>query len=138
MCPTVRILVIDDDEIVRSSMVIMLTAAGFAVSTAVNGRYGLECCEHQLPDLVITDILMPECEGVETILELRRRYADIPILAISGGWRTNTPDLLELVAKLGATETLAKPFDSDDLLAAIEKCLSQERAVSHPARYALR
>lgn len=131
MRPIIRILVIDDDEVARSSMVMMLTAAGFSVVTAVNGRYGLQACERQLPDLVITDILMPEYEGIETILELRRRYGPIPVLAISGGWRTNSPDLLELVAKLGATGTLAKPFDSDDLLAAIAKCLGGDDA-DHP------
>lgn len=65
---------------------------------------------------------MPEIDGIETIMALRRAFADIPIIAMSGGWHPGDARLLDMVAKLGATETLAKPFDCDELLAAIQRC----------------
>jgi DNA-binding response OmpR family regulator len=69
--------------------------------------------------------MMPHTEGIEVILRLREARQTLPILAISGGWRRGDASLLEMVAKLGATETLAKPFASDDLLAAIQRCRPQ-------------
>ncbi|MGH6930428.1 MAG: response regulator, partial [Dongiaceae bacterium] len=81
----IRLLVIDDDELVRATLVDMLQTAGFEVITAGNGRIGLELLETTSVAAIITDILMPEQEGLETIREARRRYPSIRILAISGG-----------------------------------------------------
>jgi len=117
-----HILLIDDDEAVRLSVAFLLQSHGFAVVTAANGREGLRLCDEQPPDLVITDIMMPEIDGIETIMALRRASPDMPIVAMSGGWHPGDVRLLSMVAKLGATETLAKPFDCDELLAAIGRC----------------
>jgi CheY-like chemotaxis protein len=121
-----HILVIDDDAAVRDSVEVVLTAVGYSVATATDGRRGLRACASQRPDLVITDVLMPEMEGVETIRKLRELYGAVPILAISGGWRAPQQNLLELVAQLGANETLEKPFERSDLLRAVARCLRDD------------
>jgi DNA-binding response OmpR family regulator len=125
------VLVIDDDDAVRASVAFLLETAGFAVVAAADGREGL--CRHDevQPDLVITDIMMPHIEGIEVILRLREVRETIPILAISGGWHRGGASLLEMVAKLGATETLAKPFTAEDLLAAIKRCRTQSNPEPH-------
>lgn len=124
-----HILVIDDDPLVRRAVDLSLKSAGFTTATAENGRVGLAKWQANRPDLVITDFFMPVMEGVETILRLRQLDPDLPVLAISTGWQedhlgTDRPALLKLAARLGATETLAKPFSSDELLGAVGKCLS--------------
>jgi two-component system KDP operon response regulator KdpE len=81
-----HILVIDDDNLVTRAAGAILTAAGFTVSTAENRRSGLESLRTNCPDLVITDILMPVMEGIETILQLRKLDSKLPIVAMSGGW----------------------------------------------------
>jgi two-component system, chemotaxis family, chemotaxis protein CheY len=123
-----NILLIDDDEAVRLSVAFLLQSNGFTVVTAANGREGLRRCDEQRPDLVITDIMMPEIDGIETIMTLRQAFPEIPIVAMSGGWHPGDVRLLSMVAKLGATETLAKPFDCDQLLAVIHAC-DQNHAV---------
>ena len=123
-----RILLIDDDDAIRDAVEFLLTVSGFVVSTAANGREGLRRYEQHKPDLVITDILMPEMEGVETTLLLRKLDPGVPILAISGGWSGASSDRhlspLDLVAKLGATEILAKPFGDEELLRTLRRCLA--------------
>jgi CheY-like chemotaxis protein len=117
------ILVIDDDAAVRRTVERILVSSGFTVTTASDGRQGLARCKERRPDLVIiTDILMPEMEGIETISRLRALYADLPILAMSGGWHDSKIDLLKIIAHLGATDILSKPFDSEELLRAIANC----------------
>jgi YesN/AraC family two-component response regulator len=84
---SIRLLVIDDDNLVRAALTDMLQTAGFEVVTASNGRLGLELLDTTPVDAIITDILMPEQEGLETIREARQRFPEIRILAISGGGR---------------------------------------------------
>jgi len=117
-------LVIDDDPLFRSMIERILVASGFTVTLAEDGRPALRQAREHKPDIVITDILMPEMEGVETILQLREIDAALPILAISGGWCESQPNLLKLISRLGATETLAKPFRAAALLEAVRKCLA--------------
>jgi CheY-like chemotaxis protein len=125
-----RVLVIDDDAAIRHSVEFLLTEAGLEVFTAANGSDGLRRYADVKPDLVITDILMPVMEGIETVGHLRRLDPVLPILAMSGGWSGPCcgcgPSPLDLVAKLGATEVLPKPFSYDALLLAIAKCLPDE------------
>jgi DNA-binding response OmpR family regulator len=116
------ILVIDDDPEIRDIMVETLRAKRHTVAAASNGRDGVQLCWAHPPDLVITDLLMPEKEGLETIQEIRSKRPDLKILAISGapeGWKT-----LEMARKLGAQRTLRKPFLPDELLAEVEQLLS--------------
>jgi YesN/AraC family two-component response regulator len=97
---------------------------GYAVQTAPNGRVGTRLFADAEPDLVITDIIMPEQEGIETIMRLRGLRPDKPIIAISGGGRVRNADFLQMAACLGASAVLAKPFDGNDLIRKVETCLA--------------
>jgi CheY-like chemotaxis protein len=122
-----HVLVIDDDVDVRWVIRRAVQADGHTVSEAGDGGEGLKRFAEQTPDLVITDILMPGREGIETIIELRRRRPDLPILAISGGSATTERDeVLESADLLGATRVLAKPFALDKLRAVVHGMLAGE------------
>lgn len=111
-----RVLVIDDDALVRSTIRRLLERADCTVFEARHGADGLSLIAGQPVDLVITDILMPEKEGIETILELRQNYPTLPIVATSGGDRTGNNEFLEMARMLGADRVLPKPFRSRELL----------------------
>ena len=127
-----RILVIDDDGDVRTLICAQLEAAGYAVSAACDGAQGL-ALQRSLPaDLVVTDIFMPEKEGIETIVELREQYPAVKIIAISGGGRVRTPrraftahELGVVASQLGVEAVLYKPFEPRELLSCIESALRQ-------------
>lgn len=110
------ICVIDDDDAVRQTICRILTGAGYAVVEARDGRMGLKAITETQPAMVITDIVMPNREGIETIMEAKQRFAHIPILAISGGGRMEPDGFLDLAVKLGANDCLAKPFRPQELL----------------------
>ena len=113
---TLSILVIDDDDMVRGTLVENLRDEGFAVSAADNGVVAMAMLDDgPLPDIVITDIIMPQKEGLETILELRRKYPQVKLIAISGGGRTRGGDFLDMASKLGADAVMAKPLDLEKL-----------------------
>lgn len=120
---TSPILVIDDDDAVRTTLRRILEAEGYTVVLAENGRRGLELLGEASPELVITDIIMPEKEGIETIIEMRRTHRDLKIIAVSGGGRVGNRDFLQLARKFGANEILAKPFDPDDVVEAVSRQL---------------
>ncbi len=118
------ILVIDDEELIRLQVCTALKQDGYVVHQAANGNEGLTCIALSVPDLVITDILMPDKEGIETILDLRRHYPSIRIIAISGGGRTGNKDFLRTAKHLGADRTLAKPFALGELLKVVREVLA--------------
>jgi CheY-like chemotaxis protein len=118
------ILVIDDDALVRQTLAQVLESTGYEVQCAPEGRQGLRAFHKRRPDLVISDIIMPEMEGIETIMELRILSRDCPIIAISGGGRFGKADFLSVAKQLGATATLRKPFETDDLLRTVTSCLA--------------
>jgi CheY-like chemotaxis protein len=126
------ILVIDDDAIVRQSLTLLLESRGYEVQCAPEGRQGLRAFHKRRPDLVITDIIMPEMEGIQTIMELRILSRDCPIIAISGGGRFGKADFLVVAKELGATVTLSKPFETADLLHAVASCLRGSLAGPKP------
>jgi CheY-like chemotaxis protein len=119
-----RILVIDDDEQLRALLYEILDRAGFAVVEAANGVEGLKLYRHQPADLVITDLIMPEKEGVETIMELREQFPNARIIAISGGERIGGRNYLPIAAKLGARRTITKPFSRQEILEAVRETLA--------------
>ena len=119
------ILVIDDDASVREVVSEMLRMEGHDVAIAENGREAIELLGRRRFDLVITDLIMPEKEGIETISEIRRTDQDIPIVAISGGGRLGPGDYLETARYIGADATLAKPFARQELLATVESLLTR-------------
>jgi two-component system, chemotaxis family, chemotaxis protein CheY len=122
-----KILVIDDDPLVRRSIEIVLKLGGHRVTTASNGLLGLALFRDMLPDLVVTDIIMPEQEGLGTIMAIRREFPAAKIIAISGGGRMGNLDLLAAARLLGADDAIAKPFESEVLLQRVA-CLASGAA----------
>lgn len=114
-----RILLVDDDESLRKMLRITLAKMGYHVIEAANGNEALRLCQVEIPDLVLTDLIMPEKEGLETITELRRLYPGLKIIAMSGGGRGSAVDYLKFAAKMGASRTLHKPFSNEAMVAAI-------------------
>jgi YesN/AraC family two-component response regulator len=115
-----EILIIDDEQQMRRLLARILNGAGHTVHEANNGEEGIRLFHRVHPTLVITDIVMPEIEGIELIRKLRREAPTIPILAISG---VGHPLYLRAATGLGATAALAKPFGSDELLSVVERLL---------------
>jgi len=122
-----RILVIDDDMQMRQMLTLTLERAGYVVVEAPNGEEGLMLYRQDPTDLVITDIIMPEKDGVETIVELRRDFPDAKIIAISGGSRgIDSQGCLSYVKGLGVSHVFIKPFDRKELLDVIQEQLVYE------------
>jgi DNA-binding response OmpR family regulator len=111
-----RVLLIDDDAALLSLMAMAFTAAGYATKTAENGLKGLGMVDSYKPDLVVTDIVMPEMEGIGAILQIRRKSNPPKIIAISGAGPGGRRDYLSWARHLGADETLAKPFRTSRLV----------------------
>jgi DNA-binding response OmpR family regulator len=119
------ILIIDDDPYARGTLQMILEEEGYAVLCAEDGERGLAAFHVSAPDLVVTDLIMPNKEGLETIREIRRSGATTPIIAVSGGGRLKAADLLVLADHLGADAVLAKPFDADDLVTKVRDQLTR-------------
>jgi CheY-like chemotaxis protein len=119
-----KILVIDDNIAVRNTIVHMLQAEGYEVVSAEDGRRGLAVFRSAKPDLVVTDIIMPEKEGIETIRDIRDVSPKAKIIAMSGGGRIGNTDFLTIARALGASEVIAKPLDPDDFLEVVSRCLA--------------
>jgi CheY-like chemotaxis protein len=117
------VLVIDDDPITRTVVGAILESAGHIVSEAADGDAGLTTFSSIWPDLVITDILMPGKDGIETIRELRTISPAVKIIALSGDVRFDGPGILEAARLLGADEVMEKPFRNDQLLRIVAKLL---------------
>jgi two-component system chemotaxis response regulator CheY len=118
-----KILLIEDDASARMTIVQLLEEASHQVLWAVNGLQGMAMFRGWQPDLVITDIIMPDQEGIQTITEMRAAKPDAKIIAISGGGRIGNTDFLQIARQLGAMDDVPKPFDPDFLLAVVENCL---------------
>ena len=118
-----RILIIEDEVNVRKLTRQMLELEGFEVLEAGDGDSGLRTFKENEVDLIITDIIMPGKEGIETILELRRDNPGVKIIAMSGGGRMGPDGYLELARKFGANHTFSKPFDRQELVEAVKELL---------------
>ena len=118
-----RILVVDDDQVLRGALRIVLEVAGYSVMDAADGDAALRLYGEQGADLVLVDLFMPERDGLEVIRSLRAAIPRPQIVAMSGGARIGQIELLKTAAAFGAARTLRKPFESRDLLTAIQELL---------------
>lgn len=118
-----KVLIIDDDILARATMALILECAGFDVVTAEDGKKGLSRMRKDEPDVIITDVVMPEKEGIETIREILAARPQAKIIAVSGGGRRNNMEFLRLAKVLGASEVLAKPFAPEDLIGCVSRCI---------------
>lgn len=126
------ILVIEDDDLIRRVIVTALEKIGHQVIDAPNGRAGLKIIRAQRLDLVITDVVMPEQDGLEVMMVMKREFPSTPLIAISGAAQ-NAPLYLGFASKLGATHVLAKPFTLADLFKTVEAALAPKAPPSKPA-----
>jgi CheY-like chemotaxis protein len=117
------ILVIDDDETIRVLLRTILEREGYRVVDAPDGNMGIRRYQESPTDLVITDLIMPGKEGIETIRELRKKFPHVKIIAVSGGGRIGPESYLKMAKGVGALRTLSKPFDRMALLKAVEEVL---------------
>ena len=125
-----RILLIDDDTLLRNTVHQLLALDGHQVTEAEDGGVGLSKLQQGLPvDLVITDMLMPAVDGAQVIVELRRKRPELPVIAISGGRRALSPQFnLDTAQLVGASQLLPKPFGRAALQAAVQGALSGQLA----------
>lgn len=117
------ILIIDDDIDLRRMLVRLLERENYMIREAGNGIEALTLLDHTIPDLIITDIIMPEQDGIGTINAVRKLHPQIKIIAISGGGRMLSEDYLKIANMLGAHYVLSKPFSNRDLLKKIRELI---------------
>ncbi len=117
------ILVIEDDEQIRSLIKQILEKEGHYVLLASEGEKGLALYKENMPDLVVTDIVMPGKEGLSTIIDLKRKNPDVKIIAISGGGKVSPKLYLNLAWKFGALVTLEKPFTRMEIINTVKMML---------------
>ena len=122
-----RILVIDDDDLFREMLLVMIQREGYAVDEAEDGEIGVEKHKRNKYDLIITDIIMPNKEGIGTIMALRKQDPNVKIIAMSGGGRVVPNNYLNIAEKLGAHKTLSKPFERKVLIGTIKELIGDEQ-----------
>ncbi len=128
-----RILIVDDEELVRAAFVLLLERDGHEVREASNGVEALARIRKQLPDLVVTDLVMPEKDGFETIRDIRNISPSLKIIAISGGAPIGSRDTLQFATNMGVDETFAKPIDRAKFLSSVSRLLSETPRETAPA-----
>lgn len=121
-----RVLVIDDEPQIRSLVKRFLSQAGYEVDQAGDGLDGVKQMKENPADLVITDILMPKQEGLETIRQIREIYPDCKIIAMSGGSQLTAMDFLPIAQKFGAAKIFHKPIDFQELVEAVKELVPVE------------
>jgi DNA-binding response OmpR family regulator len=126
------VLVIDDDSAVRATLAVVLEEHGYRVFQSENGQTGLAAFRAHNPDLIVTDIVMPVKEGLQTIIDIRRERPGMRIIALSGGSRRGRHDFLDIARELGAWDVIVKPFDVEDFLARVDRCLGSEAPRATP------
>tara|TARA_E500000318_G_scaffold55810_1_gene51854 strand:+ start:22504 stop:22869 length:366 start_codon:yes stop_codon:yes gene_type:complete len=118
------ILVVDDDKSLRDLLSVVLRERGYDVETAEEGSAALELMAHARFEMVISDIIMPGKEGMETIKEIRTLYPDVQIIAMSTGGSVGNSHVLEYARMIGAHETIRKPVELPNLITTVERMLS--------------
>jgi two-component system, chemotaxis family, chemotaxis protein CheY len=117
------ILIIDDDDDLRDTLVVLLEDQGYSVIAASDGESGVRAFGEARPDLVLSDVIMPNSNGVDAIRRMREIDPTVRIVAMSGGSISGDDHQLRMAKEAGAMEVLPKPFEVDDLVAVVERCL---------------
>jgi DNA-binding response OmpR family regulator len=129
-----KIYVFDDEPSILLMIKKMLEKAGHEVEIALNGYEGIKLFNKEIPDLLVTDLIMPEKEGLETIFELRRKYPELKIIAISGGGRIGPNEYLPGAKLLGADMAFQKPLDQKEFVNAVASLLDEKRTKIFPGQ----
>jgi CheY-like chemotaxis protein len=119
-----RILIIDDEPQIRSMLKLMLERGGYEVVEAPDGVEGIKIYRQNPADLIITDLIMPNKDGIGMIIDLKKEFPDVKIIAMSGGGLNKPDGYLKGAKKLGAACTLTKPIDREEMLAAVRDTLN--------------
>ena len=127
-----KIFVFDDEISILLMVRKMLEKNGHEVETALNGKEGIELFEKGKPDLLITDIIMPEKEGLETIFTLKKKYPDLKIIAISGGGRIGPDEYLPVAKLLGASAVFQKPLIPKEFMQTVTDLLEGTKDKNFP------
>ena len=127
-----HILVIDDEVQIRDVLRTVLERVGYQVTEAGDGNEGLQIYAEGGIDLVVTDIIMPEKGGIDTIMDLRRDFPGVKVIAISGGGMCGDVSYLDMALGVGADRAIGKPFVLDDFLESVEELLSPKESVTTP------
>lgn len=121
-----QVVVIEDEALLRQTLIDALELDGHTVRGAADGKLGLELLEDHAAAVVVTDLFMPELDGVELIRTVRKRFAGVKVVAISGGAYDGQVQLLDLARGLGAAAVLKKPFELDEFLRVVNTVLGEE------------
>lgn len=115
------ILVVDDEPLIREGLKVALEMEGYHAQIAADGKEAVKMVKMSNPNILITDIIMPEKDGIEVICDVKRFNPNIKILAISGGGRISAQEHLKIAKQLGANSVLAKPFSTEELMFEIKQ-----------------
>lgn len=119
-----KILLVDDEEAIRKMVRAILGSELYEFAEAVNGLAAQTLLDQQKFDLIITDVIMPDCDGIELVIAVRRKLPDIKIIVMSGGGRVRAEHYLDLAGKLGAARVFEKPFDTTALRRTVQELLN--------------
>lgn len=120
-----NILIVDDEKALRQGLVYVLVRLGHTVHEADDGQQALRMVAEQVPDLIITDLFMPEKDGIEIVREMRSLHPQLPLIAMTGGIQGDTDTFLKMAKRLGVDATLSKPFSIQEFRAIVEKVLGK-------------
>ncbi len=120
-----RILIINDDELMRGFLRELFTREGFTIREAQDGAAGIQAFKDEASDAVITDLYMPEADGIEVLREIRKESKEVKIVAISGGTTGGgRTDILQVMQDLGVDRTLQKPFKPEEMVSLVKELLA--------------
>jgi len=121
-----KILIVDDEKVFTQAMARLFTQKNFQVTLASSGFEAIDALKEVEPDIIISDILMPNSDGIELLLYIKKNKIKTPVIAISGGGRLSSIDYLKMAERFGAAATLNKPVSFDELLVTVKQILGEE------------
>lgn len=125
-----NILLVDDEASIRMMVRAVLSDEDYTFEEASNGTVALEMLEAKEYDLIITDVIMPDCDGIELVMQVRRKLPDIKVIVMSGGGRVRADHYLNLAEKLGAARVFEKPFNTAELRETVRDLLTETEPAS--------